>query len=210
MFTRRKDIGGRLLAPQGAIKVNLSWLHPCHCPYNVEKNKMNTNVKEKICVFCGNPIIKMEGRDSDSLAVHSLDGNHNNWNSENKVFSHYGCHNRFHLTGDKNPMKRPESRKKIKDATQRHWDNMTPEERTERGRKLKQWWVNCTPEERDEHSRKTSLATTGEKNPNFGKHPSEETNQKNRESQIKRWKNASPEERKEHGRKTQEGMKKVR
>ena len=54
-----------------------------------------------LCYFCGEEITKFRGRDPDSLALHSLDGDHDNWAPENKIFCHYGCHNRYHATGGK-------------------------------------------------------------------------------------------------------------
>lgn len=52
------------------------------------------------CYFCENEVTKLLGRDRDSLANHSLDGNHENWDSINKVPAHFGCHISFHNTGE--------------------------------------------------------------------------------------------------------------
>lgn len=53
------------------------------------------------CHFCGEEVSKLNGRDKDSLAIHSLDGDHENWHPDNKVPSHRGCHSRHHSTGEK-------------------------------------------------------------------------------------------------------------
>ena len=37
------------------------------------------------CYFCGEEITKLQGQNSDSLAIHSLDNNHGNWNYTNKI-----------------------------------------------------------------------------------------------------------------------------
>ncbi len=52
-----------------------------------------------ICHFCGKEVSKLEGKRSDSLAFHSLDGNHDNWDPENKAPTHRGCHTRHHSLG---------------------------------------------------------------------------------------------------------------
>lgn len=54
------------------------------------------------CYFCGEEIMKFEGMARDALAIHSLDGNHENWDSINKVPAHLGCHSSFHNRGEKN------------------------------------------------------------------------------------------------------------
>jgi len=57
-------------------------------------------VLPQICYFCGGEITK-RGRDGGSLLIHSLDGNHNNWDPENKVSTHKKCHAEHHA---KNPL----------------------------------------------------------------------------------------------------------
>lgn len=52
--------------------------------------------KPVTCYFCGNPVIKLKGCESDSLIIHSLDRNHENWDPPNKVPSHRSCHNTHH------------------------------------------------------------------------------------------------------------------
>ncbi len=53
------------------------------------------------CHLCGEEITKLEGQDSDSLAIHSLDEDHENWNPTNKMPAHNSCHSRYHNTGKK-------------------------------------------------------------------------------------------------------------
>lgn len=64
----------------------------------------------QICHFCGEEIMKF-GCEAKSLAFHSLDDNHDNWDPSNKVPAHFGCHSSFHTTKN-NPMKDPETAKK--------------------------------------------------------------------------------------------------
>ena len=56
-----------------------------------------------VCYFCGREVTDIEGRTDESLVIHSLDGNHENWNPENKVPAHNNCHCSFHNAGEKNP-----------------------------------------------------------------------------------------------------------
>ncbi|GAG62643.1 unnamed protein product [marine sediment metagenome] len=51
--------------------------------------------------------------DKDSLLIHSLDGNHENWKPENKVAMHFGCHTIFHNKNRPRKIVTPETRKKI-------------------------------------------------------------------------------------------------
>jgi len=51
------------------------------------------------CHFCERIIIKLEGRESESLNIHSLDGNHENWDPDNKVPIHKKCQDRHHNLG---------------------------------------------------------------------------------------------------------------
>lgn len=53
------------------------------------------------CFFCGESITQFKKRRAKSLVIHSLDGNHDNWNPANKTPVHKGCHTTFHLTGRK-------------------------------------------------------------------------------------------------------------
>ena len=53
------------------------------------------------CHFCGEEVVKLSGRDGDSLCIHSLDGNHGNWAQTNKMPAHVACHLRYHNTGEK-------------------------------------------------------------------------------------------------------------
>ena len=104
---------------------------------------------------------------------------------------------------------------KIKNSER--WHNMTEEERKEYGKKISERWCNMTDEERKKYSEKMS----GENNPFYNKHHTEETKQKiseknkgrkhtkeelNKmsESQKKRWDNMSEEEKKEFGKKIRE------
>jgi len=50
----------------------------------------------QICYFCGEEITRKYGTRTESLVFHSLDGNHNNWDPENKVPAHHGHHISYH------------------------------------------------------------------------------------------------------------------
>ena len=52
------------------------------------------------CYFCEEDILMRGGVDGRSLVVHSLDGNHDNWESANKVPTHKGCHIAYHRGKD--------------------------------------------------------------------------------------------------------------
>jgi len=68
--------------------------------------------KPVLCYFCGDEIVKLFGFGSDALHLHSLDGNHENWNPENKVPTHHRCHTKHHISGDKNPRRKASLKKK--------------------------------------------------------------------------------------------------
>ncbi len=53
------------------------------------------------CHFCNEAVTKLEGIARDAVAIHSLDGNHENWDPANKVPTHWGCHISFHNRGEK-------------------------------------------------------------------------------------------------------------
>jgi len=48
------------------------------------------------CYFCGESITKFEGRISDSLAVHHINGDHEDDRPDNRAKTHYGCHASYH------------------------------------------------------------------------------------------------------------------
>jgi len=94
------------------------------------------------CYFCSEKIMKMNGRESHSFIIHSLDGNHNNWKTENKVPAHSGCHTAFHTSNRKKRRLTLEERQQISKSLT--------------GRKLT-----------EEHKKKISLALRGEKHYNW-------------------------------------------
>lgn len=93
--------------------------HPDH-PTNPETEYRKKFIKnlgdDTTCHFCGEEIQGMLGRAPESLIIHSLDGDHDNWDPENKVPTHRGCHASYHMFGDNNPAKRPEVRKLLSKA----------------------------------------------------------------------------------------------
>lgn len=55
------------------------------------------------CYFCWKEVTKLRGLNGDSLDIHSLDENHENWDHANKVPTHHACHVSYHSTGKKSP-----------------------------------------------------------------------------------------------------------
>lgn len=110
--------------------------HPEH-PKNPEIECRRRFIESNImCHFCGEEITKKSGKGSGSLTIHSLDGNHSNWDPSNKVPAHNGCHGPFHKKGDKNPMKDPRVKAKHLKSVR------TPEYRARVG---EQWAGNKNP-----------------------------------------------------------------
>ncbi len=88
--------------------------HPPDHPTNPESECRRRFVESNImCHFCGEDITEKFGKRSESLTIHSLDGSHDNWDPANKVPTHHGCHQRYHMEGDKNVSKRSEVAAKI-------------------------------------------------------------------------------------------------
>lgn len=95
-----------------------TWCKKCHVK-DQEKYKRNKVEKALIegfpkpitCSFCKEQITKLTGGSGESLVIHSLDGNHDNWSPINKAPAHRRCHTTFH-----SPSKNPEVAKKISKA----------------------------------------------------------------------------------------------
>ncbi len=62
----------------------------------IEKRLGITITMPQICHFCGEEIVDKFGNNKYSLVFHSLDGNHSNWDPENKVPAHRGHHMSHH------------------------------------------------------------------------------------------------------------------
>lgn len=63
----------------------------------------------KTCYFCGKTIL-------EDLVVHSLDGDHENWDPANKVDAHRSCHSGFHASRQvRIPWSRMSSRVRIQE-----------------------------------------------------------------------------------------------
>lgn len=86
---------------RGRWAFEMSLIHNAKRKRVIEELKAKTPNGVLRCFFCGKEIIKTEGLDDDSLILHSLDGNHVNWESSNKVPSHNDCHTRWHNTGER-------------------------------------------------------------------------------------------------------------
>jgi len=94
----------------------------------IERKQNITITMPQTCHFCGEEITKY-GKESRSLAFHSLDRDHDNWVPENKVPAHYGCHIGFHNHSKKGNQHSEETKKKISNAR-------TVEERSESAKKM--------------------------------------------------------------------------
>ena len=62
-----------------------------------EKYKIILLEKPLTCYYCEELII-VKGVTKNGLVFHSLDGNHDNWDSANKVPTHRKCHPKLHST----------------------------------------------------------------------------------------------------------------
>lgn len=58
-----------------------------------------TNIVAQICIFCNDPIIKMNGSSSTSFCNH-----HVSYDPDVVVPAHRGCHNRYHRTHPTHPI----------------------------------------------------------------------------------------------------------
>ena len=68
-----------------------------------QKEEMIASFEKPLkCFFCGGLITVMTGKTWKSFVGHSLDGNHNNFNPENKVPTHRGCHSSWHSSYPEN------------------------------------------------------------------------------------------------------------
>ena len=178
-----------------------------------EEGKTHTFFKPAICCFGGKPITKFEGQYSDSIVIHSLDGNHNNWAPENKTPSHLGCHTKFHLTG---VPKSVEARKKMSLAKtgEKHpmygkrgegtgmYGKHLPEKTIEKMRKAKTGKNNPmynNPEaiKRGWKTRRERYGPSGTRK----KICSEETKERLRLAALEQWEKTTPEQKAERGRK---------
>ena len=64
------------------------------------------------CTHCGSLVLDLEGsRKPGGLAIHSVDGDHENWDPLNKEPMHVRCHSSFHNAGEKNPRYKGETAK---------------------------------------------------------------------------------------------------
>jgi len=59
---------------------------------------MSVDMMTYTCYFCNESIIKLIGSDADSLAVHHINGDHEDDRLENRAYTHFGCHSCYHLT----------------------------------------------------------------------------------------------------------------
>ena len=77
-------------------------------PYGKRQKRWQSLVehfpKPVLCTHCGSVVDDLEStREPMSLAIHSVDGNHENWNPLNKTPMHLRCHSSFHNAGENNP-----------------------------------------------------------------------------------------------------------
>ena len=163
----------------------------------IEKNLNITVYLPQICYFCGEEITQF-GRESDSLCFHSLDGDHSNWDSSNKVPCHKRCHTCHHSKKETDPERVEKIRlsligREVSDETRRKISNSNkgkphpwqvgdknPMRRPEVATKMSEILTGRTFSK--EHKEKLKIAfkglREGPKNPMYGKHHSEETKRK--------------------------------
>lgn len=169
--------------------------HPDH-PTNPEAEYRERFIESLgdnvMCYFCGEEITKKyyDGT-AESLTLHSLDGDHGNWEPTNKVPTHLRCHSRYHNTGkivseetrqklskphpwcvgDKNPSRRPDQRQRMRDnnpmkdpeVRAKHLESVrTPEYRAE---KSERWMGDNHPMKDPEVAAKVAKALTGKPHP---------------------------------------------
>ena len=126
--------------------------------YHVTEKKrreffLNLWEKPYICYYCKKEITSITGGTNKSyLVIHSIDGNHDNWEISNKTPIHSGCHTKLHHIGKKH----------------------TLETRLNMGRSRK--GKNFT----EEHKRKIALSKLGSKNPNWKGDDATEKQKRNR------------------------------
>ncbi len=70
------------------------------------------------CCFCGLIVEKFNGTSKDGLAIHHIDGNHNNNAKENLAPSHFGCHTGHHRLGAKHS---EDVRESMRNAQKKAW-----------------------------------------------------------------------------------------
>lgn len=88
-----------------------TWQRPRHYQ-RVRRKKQKQEMidgfeKPLKCFFCRKPVTVMTGKTWKSFVGHSLDGDHDNFDPDNKVPTHRGCHSSWHSSD-------PENRNKIK------------------------------------------------------------------------------------------------
>ena len=122
---------------------------------------------QRVCYFCGKPITELNGKGTNSLVIHHINGDDNDNSLENRVFTHHGCHTKHHI------LQRPEIIQKfveagIKDSRSRksrpnvskslvewHKNNehpmtgrkFSPESIKKMVDSWRKWWDSLTPEE---------------------------------------------------------------
>lgn len=73
-------------------------------PISIRRKWLQSQPDILLCYFCKKIVIK-NGLESISLLIHSLDGNHDNWDPNNKVPTHKGCHQSYHISGKPKTLK---------------------------------------------------------------------------------------------------------
>ena len=74
-----------------------SWCKDCHNEWQrprhyqrVRQEKIKLKLiasflQPMLCYFCGEPVTLLNGKKAESIAIHSLDVNHENWDYKNKT-----------------------------------------------------------------------------------------------------------------------------
>lgn len=125
---RIKKIGTSL---ERAQRTELLWKNP-----EYRKKVMETKpIKNPLsCYFCGE-LVLLSGHNGDCRVIHSIDGNHENWDPENKVPVHNKCHTCYHWDA-LSQVKKDVLSRKLSETTRKQWANMTPKDKIDHGRKI--------------------------------------------------------------------------
>lgn len=175
-----------------------------------ERVSLDQSSEFEVCYFCGEPIVKLKGKDSDSLCKHHLNGNHHDNRPGNKVPAHFGCNTAYHntLRGLRSSISKEEHIRKVygdniichfcgepivklngqcTDSFCEHHISYEPEVivPAHKGHHISHHHKDKTVSV--ETREKIRRANLGENHPFYGKHRSEKIKQRMRDSQRRSW-----------------------
>jgi hypothetical protein len=106
-------------------KCNMTRYYEKSVPWRRQRKLIEGFPKPLQCSFCEKPITNLIGHNDDSLVIHSLDGNHENWSPDNKVPAHNSCHVIHHHAGKTASV---DTRLKMSKSHKRRFSNEVSEE----------------------------------------------------------------------------------